>query len=209
MQYLNHRLSAAMWSRVLLLWLVLGIGAVALGGTTLWLGQFVHSNVSDELEGQQITFKTEESLTPEEREIPGLIEYAGEPLSNGNQAKVYSEMIALHMQQAVDRAGYSGASYATLGDVQNQLRAQIAAATEAGDEEALEQAETELATVSGLRNTLLTGNNLKGSLLSAYGWDNVATGVSVGGVVLLVLSLVFFGLFIYELRQGHLPPTEK
>jgi hypothetical protein len=65
-----------------------------------------------------------------------------------------------------------------------------------------------LAAATGLRNTLLTGNNLKGSLLSAYGWDNVATGVSVGGVAILVLALVFLVLFVYELRQGHLPPTE-
>lgn len=208
MKYLNHRLSAAMWSRVLLLWLVLGIGAIVLGGTTLWLGQFVHSNIRAELEGQQINFKAEESLTPEERAIPGLVENAGQPLVNGNQARVYSEMISLHMRQAVERAGYPDASYATLGDMQNALRAQVTAATEAGDEEALATAETELATVTGLRNTLLTGNNLKGSLLSAYGWDNVATGVTVGGVALLVLSLVFLGLFAFELRKGHLPPTE-
>jgi hypothetical protein len=197
-----------MWSRVLLLWLVLGIGALALGSTTLWLGQFVSSNVRDELEGQQITFKTEESLTAEEREIPGLIENAGKPLATGNQAKVYSEMIALHMRQAVERAGYPEASYATLGQTQNELRAAVTAATEAGDEEALAQAEADLAAATGLRNTLLTGNNLKGSLLSAYGWDNVATGVSVGGVAILVLALVFLVLFVYELRQGHLPPTE-
>lgn len=208
MQYLGHRLSAAMWSRVLLLWLVLGIGSLALGGTTLWLGQFVHSNVRNELEGQQISFKAETNLTPEERAIPGLIENAGQPLANGNQAKMYSEMISLHMRQAVERAGYPEASYATLGDRQTELRTAIATATEAGDEEALAQAESELAAVSGLRNTLLTGNNLKGSLLSAYGWDNVATGVSVGGAAILVLSVIFLVLFVYELRRGHLPPTE-
>lgn len=208
MQFLSHRLSAAMWSRVLLLWLVLGIGALALGGTTLWLGQFVHNNIREELEGQQITFKAEENLSAEEREILGLIENAGEPLSNGNQAKIYSEMISLHMRQAVERSGYPEASYATLGDIQTQLRAAVTAATEAGDEEALAQAEAELATATGLRNTLLTGNNLKGSLLSAYGWDNVATGVSVAGVAILVLAIIFLILFVYELRQGHLPPTE-
>lgn len=208
MRYLNHRLSAAMWSRVLLLWLVLGVGSLVLGGTTLWLGQFVHNNVRDELEGQQITFKVEDSLTAEEREIPGLIENAGQPLATGTQAKAYSEMISLHMRQAVERAGYPGATYATLGGTQTELRAAAAAATEAGDEDALAQAEAELANVTNLRNTLLTGNNLKGSLLSAYGWDNVARGVSLGGVAILVLAAVFIVLFVYELRQGHLPPTE-
>lgn len=209
MQYLGHRLSAAMWSRVLLLWLVLGIGALALGGTTLWLGQFVSSNVRNELEGQQITFKTDESLTPEERAIPGLVENAGKPLVTGNQAKIYSEMIALHMRQAVERAGYPEASYATLGQTQSELRTAVTQATEANDEDALKQADAELTAVTSLRNTLLTGNNLKGNLLSAYGWDNVATGVSVGGVAILGLALVFLVLFVYELRRGHLPPTEE
>ena len=38
--------------------------------------------------------------------------------------------------------------------------------------------------------------------------DNVATGITTGGAVILVLSLVFFVLFFYEWRRGHLPATE-
>jgi hypothetical protein len=54
---------------------------------------------------------------------------------------------------------------------------------------------------------MLTGSNLRGSLLSAYGWDNVATGMTTGAIAVIVLALVFLVLFVYELRLGHLPST--
>ncbi len=208
MKYLNHRLSAAMWSRVLILWLVLALGALVLGGIALGLGQFMQGNVRSELEAQQISFTPAENLSDTEREIPGIVENAGLPLTTGNQAQVYSELIGLHMRQAAETGGYPGASYATLGGVQRELRAAVAAATESGDEAAIEEAQAQLTAVTNLRNTMLTGSNLRGNLLSAFGWDNVATGVTAAGAFIVVLSLVFFGLFFYEWRRGHLPPTE-
>jgi hypothetical protein len=66
-----------------------------------------------------------------------------------------------------------------------------------------------LTAVTNLRNSMLTASTLRGNLLSAYGWDNVATGVMAAGAVTLVLGLVFFVLFFYELRRGHLAPTEE
>lgn len=208
MKYLSHRLSAAMWSRALLLWLTLAIAALVLGVASIGLGLFVQDNVRTELTAQQISFPPADRLTDAERQIPGLVENAGQPVATGDQARVYSELIALHMEEAAESAGYPGATYATLGGIQREARAAVAAATEAGDEAALEEAQAELTAVTNLRNTMLTGSNLRGILLSAYGWDNVATGVIAAGVFLLVLSGVFFILLVYELRRGHLPPTE-
>ena len=208
MKYLNYRLSAAMWARVLLLWFVLAIGALVVGGLALGLGQFIQGNIRNELSAQQITFSAAEGLSDEERAIPGIVENAGLPLTTGNQAKVYSELIGLHMRESAEEAGYPGAAYATLGGVQREFRAAVAAATDAGDEAALAEAQDGLTAVTNLRNTMLTGSNLRGNLLSAYGWDNVATGVMAAGAFILVLALVFFVLFIYEWRRGHLPPTE-
>lgn len=208
MKYLNHRLSAAMWSRVLILWLTFTIGSLAVGGGALLMGRFVHNNIRDELTSQQISFSPESQLSDEERAIPGLVENAGQQVTTGNQAKIYSELIWLHSQQAAERAGYPGQVYATLGGVQRELRAQVTAATDANDETALEEAQAQLDTVTNLRNTMLTASNLRGALLSAYGWDNVATGITYAGVVILLMAAVFFGLFVFELRRGHLPPTE-
>jgi hypothetical protein len=95
-----------------------------------------------------------------------------------------------------------------LGGTQREFRAAVAAATEAGDDAALAEAQEGLTAVTNLRNTMLTGSNLRGNLLSAYGWDNVATGVTAAGAFILALSLVFFVLFFYEWQRGHLPPTE-
>src|SRR5690606_22389355 len=106
--------------------------------------------------------------------------------------------IGLHLRQSAEEAGYPGAAYATLGGVQRELRAAVAAATESGDEAAIEEAQAELAAVTNLRNTMLTGSTLRVTLLSAYGWDNVATGVTAAGGFILVLALVFFALFAYE-----------
>jgi hypothetical protein len=209
MKYLSHRLSAAMWARVLLLWIMLGVISLVVGGTLLGLGQFVQTNIRSELAAQQITFSEADGLSDAERAIPGVVENAGLPLTTGNQAKVYSEYIGLHLHESAEEAGYPGAAYATLGGPQRELRAAVAEATKAGDEAAIEQAEADLAAVTGLRNSMLTGATLRGNLLSAYGWDNVATGVLGAGAVTLVLTLVFFVLFVYELRRGHLAPTEE
>lgn len=208
MKYLNHRLSAAMWSRVLLLWITLAIGAVVLGGISVGLGRFIQDNIRNELTAQQISFAPEDRLSDEERAIPGILENAGQPLTTGNQARIYSDLIALHTRGSTEQAGYPDATYATLGPIQREFRAAVTAATESGDTEALEQAQEDLTAVTNLRNTLLTASNLRGNLFSAYGWDNVATGVTAAGAVVLVLAVVFFVLFVYELRRGHLQPSE-
>jgi hypothetical protein len=198
-----------MWSRVLLLWLTLSVGAVVAGGIALWLGGFIQGNIRSELASQQISFTAADQLSDEERQIPGIVENAGLPLTTGNQAQVYANYIGLHMQESAEAAGFPGAVYASLSGIQRELRAAVAAATESGDEAALEEAEAALTAATNLRNTMLTGSTLRGNLLSAYGWDNVATGVMAAGGAIVVLGLAFFVLFIYEWRRGHLPPTES
>ena len=206
--YLNLRLSAAMWARVLLLWLTLAIAALVVGGIAIGLGRFIQDNIRTELVSQQISFSAADKLTEEELAIPGMAENAGQPVTTGNQAKVYSELIGLHMRHSAEEAGYPGEVYATLGGVQRELRAAVAEATESGDEAALKAAQDKLTAVTNLRNTMLTGSNLRGNLLSAFGWDNVATGIIATGAAVLVLAVVFFVLFFYEWRRGHLPPAE-
>jgi hypothetical protein len=208
MTYLSKRLSAAMWARVLLLWLALAVGALVVGGIAFGLGRFIQDNVRNELSAQQISFSPAEQLTDLEKAIPGIVENAGQTLTTGNQARIYSELIALHVREAAEAAGYPGTSYAALGGVQRELRAAVATATKAGDKTATDDANTKLTAVTNLRNTFLTASNLRGNLLSSYGWDNVASGVIAAGVFLLVLAVVFFILFIYEWRLGHLPPTD-
>ena len=206
--YLSLKLSAAMWARVLVLWLTLAIAALVIGAFAIGMGAFIRSNIREELTSQQIKFSPAENLTERERAIPGMVENAGQPLATGNQAKVYSELILLHVSESAEEAGYPGAAYATLGGVQRELRAEVAAAKEANNEEALAAAQEKLDAVTSLRNTMLTASTLRGNLLSAYGWDNVGLGVIAAGVVICAFALVFFLLFLFERRRGHLPPTD-
>lgn len=208
MSYLSHRLSAAMWARVLILWLTLAVAALVIGGFVIGMGMFIRANIADELTSQQISFAPAENLTEQERQIPGLVEQAGKPLATGNQARVYAAYILLHLQEAAEEAGFAGASYATLGAPQRELRTAVTAAEEAGNQEALAEAQQRLDAVTQLRNTMLTGSTLRGNLLSAYGWDNVGVGVIAAGGFILLLALLFFFLFLFERRRGHLPPTD-
>lgn len=199
--YLNRKLSAAMWSRVLLLWAVLAIAALAIGIFMLWMGGFVQDNVRDELRSQQITFPTEDAMTDQERAIDGMVDHAGERLETGEQARVYSDYILLHMQESATEAGYAGATYATLGGPQRELRTRVAGGDQA--------AQAELDKVTQLRNTMQTGSNLRGNLLQAYGWDQVGSNVKMAGYLFFVLALVFAALLAYELTRGHLPVNEN
>lgn len=208
MSYLSNKLSAAMWARVLVLWLTLAIGALILGAFVIGMGVFIRGNIYDELASQQISFSPAENMSEHELAIPGMAENAGKPVLTGNQAKVYSEYILLHMTESAEEAGYPGAAYATLGGIQRGFRAEVAAAKEAGDEDAAAEAQAKLDTVTGLRNSMLTGSNLRGNLLSAYGWDNVGLGVIVAGAFVLLMSLAFFVLFFFERGKGHLPLSD-
>src|SRR5690606_10151748 len=109
MKYLSHRLSAAMWSRVLLLWLTLSIGALVVGGIALGLGNFIQGNIRNELSSQQISFSPADQLSEEEKAIPGVVENGGLPLTTGNQAQVYANYIGLHMRESAEAAGYPDA----------------------------------------------------------------------------------------------------
>jgi hypothetical protein len=208
MKYLNYRLSAAMWARVLLLWFVLALVALVVGGAAIVMGRSVQDNIRNELAAQQITFTAADKLADAEKQLPGMVENAGLPLTTGNQAQAYAGYIGLHLREAAEGGGYPDASYATLGGVQRELKAKVDEATKSGDKTAIDDAQAKLTAVTNLRNTMLTGSTLRGNLLSAYGWDNVATGITLGGAVVLALALVFFVLFVYEWRRGHLPPTE-
>lgn len=207
MKYLNSRLSAAMWARVVLLWVTLSIGALVVGVVAIGLGRFVQDNIRTELTSQQITFSAVDQMADEEKQIPGMVENAGLPLSTGNQAKVYSELMALHVHNITTSSGYPDATYATLGGIQRQLQAALKA-VDPKDQTAVDAAQAKVTAVTNLRNTLQTASTLRGNLLAAYGWDNVATGIIATGAFMVLLAVVFFVLFIYEWRRGHLPPLE-
>jgi len=204
-------LSRELRSRILVLQAILFVGALVLGAIVLYLGiVLVRGNVHDQLTDQQITFTPADKLTDQEKSWKSgshcLVANAGKPLTTGDQAKCYSDYyILLHMTEAAEAAGYPGATYATLGTEQTMLRTQIADAKAKNDTATATSDQQKLDAVTNLRNTLQSGTSLRGQLLNAWGWDTLGLGVIVGGVVVLLLALVFLVAFLFELRGGTTP----
>jgi hypothetical protein len=155
---------------------------------------FATTYVQDQLSLQQITFAEEADLKGEQDDAPCLIEFAGTTLDSGKKAECYAnEFIAYHMADSATKAGYEGATYATLGPIRSALRAELTAATEAGEDTTELQAEVDA--VTSLRETMFKGETLRGLLLTTFGFsifgdraDTAALVCFLGAALLLLLS---------------------
>src|SRR5205814_5418490 len=86
--------------------MIFSVGGTALAGLLLVMGMVLTSNanfaknyVKNQLSQQQITFKTADTLTPEEKAAPCLVKYAGQVLATGKQAECYANnFIGLHVK---------------------------------------------------------------------------------------------------------------
>src|SRR5437660_7212845 len=187
--------------------LLFSFGGVGLAVLFIILGLVMTSNanfskdyVRNQLRAQQITFKPAAALTAEERKAPCLVKYAGQPLETGKQAECYANsFIGLHTESIA-----GGKTYATLGDVQTDLKGKIAAAQKGGDTAAATDLNNQLTTVNTQRETLFKGETLRGLLLTSYGFSvlglkggQAAMVCYVAAGMLFVLS--FFG-FLHALR---------
>ena len=93
-------------------------GGLGLAGLLLVLGLVMTSNanfakgyVKDQLSQQNITFKTADTLTDEEKQSACVVKYAGQQLTTGKQAECYAnDFIGLHVKATAD-----GQTYADLG----------------------------------------------------------------------------------------------
>jgi hypothetical protein len=203
-------LSSEVRSRIVTLWGVLLVAVLVVGSIALYLGSFIRANVRDQLEAQQIVFTAAADLTEQERaESACLAQYAGQTMTTGAQAQCYSEhYIALHMRESATKAGFPGATYATLGKEQTKARADLAAAQQAGNEAAAKAANDRLTAATTLRTTMQTGSTLRGQLLNAWGWDTFGIGVIATGAAMYALGLAFALALGYELITSRKPVAE-
>jgi len=173
-------------------------GGLGLAVLLLVLGMVMTSNanfaktyVKDQLGQQQITFKTADTLTAEEKQSACLVKYAGQPLLTGKQAECYdNDFIGLHVKTVTT----DGATYATLGDEQTALRAKIAAT--AATDPNLATLNKQLADMTTQRETLFKGETLRGLLLTSFGFsvfgvkgEQAATVAYLAAAVLALLSI--------------------
>ena len=160
---------------------------------------FAHTNVREQLQQQKIFFPEKSALTDEERKQPGLVKYAGQQLQDGDQAQVYAnEFINLHLQGIA-----GGKTYAELGGPLFALQDKVDAAKESNDPN-LSKLEADLNAARAERTTVLTGETLRGLLLTTYGFwqfgDEAQLAMWVSFVAAALLILMAIGGFIHAFR---------
>ena len=194
---------------------VLGVGGVLLAALLAVLGfvlkdnaDFAKTYVKDQLSEQQITFTAADKLSDGEEAADCLVKYAGSALDSGKKAECYAnEYIAFHLSEGAIKAGYEGATYATLGPIVSAANKAVATAKEAGQPTEELQATADAA--KGLRETAFKGETLRGLLLTSYGFsvfgERGGQAEAVCFLIAIVLLLASIAGFIHALTT---PRTE-
>jgi len=187
------------------------LGAVVLAGLLLIAGLVLTSNanfandyVKAQLAQQNITFKTADTLTEEERKSACLVKYAGQKLTTGKQAECYAnEFIGLHLMSTA-----GGKTYAELGNVQTDLRAKVAAAQKDNDP-ALADLQKQLTDVNAQRETVFKGETLRGLLLTSYGFSEFGTKAAQAATVAYLAAALMLLLGIAGFVHAFVTPKNK
>jgi hypothetical protein len=184
-------------------------GGALLAGLLLIVGlvmtanaNFARDYVADQLGQQHITFKTADTLTAEEKQSACLVQYAGQKLTTGKQAECYAnDFIGLHLKSIAN-----GQTYADLGTPQSALQAQVTAAQKNNDPN-LADLQKQLAALTNQRNTLFTGETLRGLLLTSYGFsvfgEKAAQAALVAYLAAALLALLSIAGFVHALRTSR------
>lgn len=208
--------------------LLLALVLVGLGTALASEATFARDYVKTELGAQKIVFTDADKLTDYEKTWkPGstcLVTYGGQTLETGAQAECYAKYyIRAHMAASADKAGFPGATYATLGGIRTGLSAQVTAAKEKGDAAAQAEAQKKLDAATSLRATMQTGETLSGMLLTTYGFSTIGEKAALAAnliyglaALMVVLSVAGFihatfakdDEFVLGLRPARVPaPT--
>jgi hypothetical protein len=192
--------------------IMFSIGGLVLAGLLLVAGFVLTSNanfaknyVADQLSQQNITFKTADTLTDEEKQSACVVAYAGQKLTTGKQAECYAnEFIGLHVRSVAD-----GKTYADLGDTQTALRAQVTEAQKTNASN-LADLQKQLTTVTTQRETLFKGETLRGLLLTSYGFSEfgakAATAALVAYLAAALLALLAIAGLVHAVRTPATRP---
>ena len=141
---------------------VAAVGIIVVGILAVVGGNYDKQVVRDQLVPQKIVFPAANSPAL----LPGIKQYAGQKLVNGNQAKAYANnFINVHLSQIAGGETYAQVSTAALAAPKNAKLAEEKA-------------------------TLFQGETLRGLLLNAWGWSLVGTLVTLAGWILILLGVI-------------------
>jgi hypothetical protein len=158
--------------------LILQVGLIGIlgfcGGFLFWGSSFIGGMVHDQISAQQIYFPAQGSAALSPARFPDLQQYAGQQVTNGDQARAYANsFIGRHLQAVAGGKTYSQVS-------------------------ALAGANPKDATLAAQKQTLFQGETLRGLLLNAWGWSQVGMFAFWGGVGLAVGTVAVLLAFLHE-----------
>jgi hypothetical protein len=168
---------------------------------------FANNYVHDQLAQQNITFKTADTLTAEEKQQACLVTYAGQKMTTGKQAECYANnFIGLHLKGIA-----GGQTYADLGAPQTALRNQLTEAQKATpvDQAKVADLQKQLADVTAQRETVFKGETLRGLLLTSYGFSEFGAKAGQAAVVAYGAAGLMFLLAIAGLVHAFVTPKTR
>jgi hypothetical protein len=193
--------------------LLVAAGLLLVAGLVLTANaNFANNYVADQLSQQNITFKTADTLTDEEKKADCLVANAGQLLTTGKQAECYANsFIGLHLKSTAN-----GQTYAELGVPQSQLRTQVADA-QTNNAPNLADLQKQLADVTSQRETLFKGETLRGLLLTSYGFSEFGTKAGqtativylAAGLMLLLAIAGFLHALVTPRNQAFAAPDPE
>jgi hypothetical protein len=163
---------------------LLTVMLVVAGALLLWAYSFTNDQVTSQLSEQKITFPVKGS--PALTALPAadraaMEQYAGQMMTDGAQASTYANhFISVHLQEIGGGKTYSQLSAAALADPAN---AKLAAQTD----------------------TVFKGTMLRGTLLTAYAFWQIAQIALIAGIIALCAAFIMLILTLLGLR--HLTRT--
>jgi hypothetical protein len=186
-------------------------GGLLLAGLLLAIGVVLTSNanfatnyVHDQLAQQNITFKTADTLTAEEKQSACLVRYAGQQLTTGKQAECYAnDFIGLHLKSIA-----GGQTYAQLGVPQSKLQAQVTQAQKTNDPN-LAALQKQYSDITSQRETVFKGETLRGLLLTSYGFSEFGTKAAQGALVAYLAAALLALLSVAGFVHALVTPKTK
>ena len=174
---------------------------------------FARNYVKDQLGQQKITFTPADKLSDTEKAWKSgsscLVDNGGKLLESGAHAECYANYyIALHLEEAATNAGYEGATYASIGSVQTDLRNQVASARQSNASN-LADLQTRLDAVNALRTTQFQGETLRGLLLTSYGFSIFGERAALAADICFGLALLALGLAIAGFVHAFVTPKSE
>ncbi len=159
--------------------LIVAIVLLAVGGLLLWGNVFINNQIHDQLAAQKIFFPAKGSPAVAGPQFAAMRRYAGQQLVTGPQAETYAnDFVAVHLSEIAGGQTYAQVSSEALANPKDAaLKAQA--------------------------DSLFRGTTLRGLLLNAFAFGQMARIAGIAAIVSFVGAAVLLALAGLGLVHGR------